>query len=197
MIRLALIAALLAAPALAATVEDPDSPRFADGLRVLGMRGEVKIERVLEVESIDREPLYLARTPAREAFFRAGEDMCMANGKLGHFVACDARLAQAAARTIGDPIRGAGITVWPGPPRTTDFTVPPTGGPGGGGWVWTTPAIVAPPEPPPFVAPVPLGGALGNLLMGMLTALGIVWAVGKLEDNAAGSGWAGHNGGTP
>ena len=170
MIRLAIIAALIAAPAFAATVEDPDSPRFADGLRVLGMRGEVKIERVLEVEGIDPEPLYLARTPEREAFFREGEDLCMAKGKLGHFVACDARLAQAAARTITDPIRGAGITVWP---RTV--TRRDTGGARGwtGGWYPILPPGVTPPDPAPEVvppAPVPLPSTAWMLIVALAAA---------------------------
>lgn len=164
---------ILAAPAAASTVEDPDSPRFGEGLRVLGMRDQVEVVRIIEVASIDPEPLYLARTPDREAVFREGEDLCMAEGKLGHFVACNRDLKRAVDPGWTKPIRAEGITVWPtsAPPGRT--RVPGSWG-GGGGWNWGggggRPVVPVNPDVPVAPSPIPLPPAGWMLLAALLAA---------------------------
>ena len=179
MIRLTFIAAMLATQAGAATVMAPDAPRIAEGLRVLGMRGEVEVIRLVEYAALDAEPLYLARTQRREAVFREGEDACMSKIAVGVFVACADEVAREVARAeaVAEPLRGHGVTVWPtqaAPPRAI-----------GGGWIPSLPVLPAvpvepdrplPPVPPPSPIPLPSTGWL--LLAALLTAL--MWrAAGK------------------
>lgn len=178
-VGLALLMALSASGVGAATVMDPDAPRFGDALRVLGMRDQVEVLRLDEYAALDPEPLYLARAPGREAVFREGEDLCMAKGKLGHFVACNRDLARAVERVIADPIRGDGVTIWPAPPAYHGSTPHRPGGSPGVPWVPGRPGVTPPPvAPPPIItppppAPIPLP-ASGMLLAGALLAVALI-----------------------
>ena len=177
------IVALLMAcqPVPAATVMDPDAPRFAEGLRVLGMRGEVEVLRLDQYAMLDREPLYLARTATREAVFREGDDACMSKVAVGVFVPCDNAIP--AAQEQVDAVREAALTpatvgtgaypthglYRPGLPGTGLPWWPCCGG-GGGTPPTVTPPVVTPPVTP---APVPLPAA-GWLLMGAICAVRII-----------------------
>src|SRR5574343_360986 len=174
MTRLTLIAALLSAtPTIAATVEDPDSPRFGDGLRVLGFREDVSVYRLDEYAAIDREPLFLAQTRDREAVFREGEDACMSKIAVGVFVPCagaDVAREVARAEAVAEPLRGHGVTVWPSAGGLPTGGHRPGGGwdhSGGGGhgpWPPVDPPVVAPPP-----APIPLPATSGLMLLALFS----------------------------
>lgn len=179
--RSAILAAVLAVPAAAATIEDPDSPRFGAGLRVLGMRDDVEVIRLDQYAHLDREPLYLARSPDREAVFREGEDLCLDKPEHGLFVACNRAERRALKPAWLEPIRAAGVTVWPTflSPRTTAGGGWGSGGStgGGGGWYPILPPTVLPPEPPPLIdppgpAPIPLPASIWTLLLALLAVSG-------------------------
>lgn len=180
------LAVFMGNPAQAATIEDPDSPRFGPGLRVLGFREEVEVVRLDEYRHLDAEPLYLARSPDREAVFREGEDLCLGKLEFGLFVACNRDLDRAASPILADepadaPFGILSLSPSPAPLGPRHSSGGFMSGGGGSGSTPDTPrlSILAPPDPdmpaenippPESVTPVPMPASFW-LMAGMMAAI--------------------------